>query len=264
MVGYSLTQRPVLRLRAARAVSTSFAFRELLLWASIYPAYLAIRGLTIGNPDQAITHATRLIGLERGLDLFHETALQQLVGSAVGFFSVYYMVGFAPLLVTTLGWLAIRHRTHYRDLRSLLFVSLGIAVFFYVLYPTAPPRLVPGLGIADTVGMAGHDTGSFGGIRINPYAAMPSMHVGWSVLLAVVGFRATSSRLLRAFFVAHPLLMAITVTATGNHYFIDSIAGATAAVAAIAALTLYRRSRSSASGTRRRIDAFRAAPSLPH
>ena len=263
MVGYSLTQRPVLRLRAARAVSTSFAFRELLLWASIYPAYLAIRGLTIGNPDQAITHATRLIGLERGLDLFHETALQQLVGSAVGFFSVYYMVGFAPLLVTTLGWLAIRHRTHYRDLRSLLFVSLGIAVFFYVLYPTAPPRLVPGLGIADTVGMAGHDTGSFGGIRINPYAAMPSMHVGWSVLLAVVGFRATSSRLLRAFFVAHPFLMAITVTATGNHYFIDSIAGATAAVAAIAALTLYRRSRSSASGARGSIKSLQVVPSIP-
>jgi len=99
------------------------------------------------------------------------------------------MVGFAPLLVTVLGWLAIRPRARYRSLRSLLFVSLGIAVFFYVLYPTAPPRLVPGLGIADTVGMAGHDTGSFAGIRINPYAAMPSMHFGWSVLLAIVGYR---------------------------------------------------------------------------
>jgi hypothetical protein len=147
-----------------------------------------------------------------------------------------------------LGWLAIRHKERYRDLRSLLFVSLGIAIFFYVLYPTAPPRLVPGIGIADTVGMAGHDTGSFAGIRINPYAAMPSMHVGWSVLLAIVGYRATSSRLLRSFFVAHPFLMAITVTATGNHYFIDSIAGATAALAALILVALYRRSRSSASG----------------
>lgn len=165
--------------------------------------------------------------------------------------------------MTVLGWLAIRHRAHYRELRSLLFVSLGIAVFFYVLYPTAPPRLVPGLGIADTVGMAGHDTGSFAGIRINPYAAMPSMHVGWSVLLAIVGYRATSSRTLRAYFIAHPLLMAITATATGNHYFIDSIAGATAALAALTVVALFRRRRSSASGTHRSFNSLQAVPSLP-
>ena len=265
MVSYPLMQRPRLPLPAAHMLGTRarFALTELMLWASIYPAYLAIRGLTIGDPEQALSHATRLIDLERALDLFHETALQQLVGSAVGFLSVYYMVGFAPLLVTVLGWLAIRHPAHYRYLRSLLFVSLGIAIVFYVLYPTAPPRLVPGLGIADTVGMAGHDTGSFAGIRINPYAAMPSMHVGWSVLLAVVGYRATSSRLLRAFFVAHPLLMAITVTATGNHYFIDSIAGATAALAALTMVALYRRSRSSASGARGSIKSLQVVPSIP-
>jgi hypothetical protein len=56
------------------------------------------------------------------LDLFHQIALQQLVGAAVGCFSVYYMLGFGPL--TVLGWLAI-HRGHYRNLRSLLFVSVG-------------------------------------------------------------------------------------------------------------------------------------------
>jgi hypothetical protein len=111
--------------------------------------------------------------------------------------------------------------------------------------------------------MAGRDTGSFAGIRINPYAAMPSMHVGWSVLLAIVGYRATSSRLLRAFFIAHPLLMAITVTATGNHYFIDSIAGATAALAALTLVALYRSSRSSASSVRRSIHSFRVVRSLP-
>ena len=96
--------------------------------------------------------------------------------------------------------------------------------------------------------MAGHDTGSFAGIRINPYAAMPSMHVGWSVLVAIVGFRATSRRLLRIFFVAHPFLMAVTVTATGNHYFIDSIAGASAALAAVVMVALFRRHRSRFSG----------------
>lgn len=225
-----------------------FAALELMLWASLYPAYLAIRGFTIGNPDQAASNALQLIDLERALDLFHESALQRLVGSTIECLSVYYMVGFAPLIAVTLVWLGFRHRAHYRSLRTLLFVSLGIAVVFYVLYPTAPPRLVPSLGIVDTVGLAGHDTGSFAGIRFNPYAAMPSMHVGWSVLVAIVGFRATSNRVLLAFFVIHPFLMAVTVTATGNHYFVDSFAGATAALVAVAVVAVWRRAAVRAGG----------------
>jgi hypothetical protein len=141
MVSFPLVERLEPHGLRARILDATgrFALVELALWASLYPAYLAIRGLTIGDPDQAIAHATRLIDLERRFDLLHENDLQQLVASVVQFFSVYYMVGFAPLLVTVLVWLGTRHRAHYRDLRTLLFVSLGIAVVFYVLYPTAPP-----------------------------------------------------------------------------------------------------------------------------
>jgi hypothetical protein len=228
-----------------------FALLELLLWASLYPAYLAIRGATISNPERALDHASRLIDLERGLGLFHESSVQNLAGPAVDFLSLYYMLGFAPLLAAALGWLALRHRDHYRELRTLLFVSLGIAVIFYVLYPTAPPRLVPALGIVDTVGLSGHDTGSFAGIRFNPYAAMPSMHVGWSLLVGLVGFRVVRSRTAKTLFLLHPLVMAVTVTATGNHYFVDSIAGATAALVAVAAVVTWRRAASRLARTSR-------------
>jgi membrane-associated phospholipid phosphatase len=103
-----------------------------------------------------------------------------------------------------------------------------------VLLPTAPPRLVEGLGIADTVGLAGHDSGSFAGIKFNPYAAMPSMHVGWSLLVGLIGFRVARRTWLRMLFAVHPILMALTVTATGNHYFLDSIVGIAVAVTALA------------------------------
>jgi PAP2 superfamily len=219
---------------------------ELLLWASLYPAYLAIRSLTISDRDQALAHASRLVELERAAGLLHELSFQHFFASIVEFFSVYYIAGFGPLIAAVLVWLGIRHRELYRELRTLLFGSLGIAIFFYILYPTAPPRLVPGLGIADTVGMGAHDTGSFAGIHLNPYAAMPSMHVGWSLLVAIVGFRAASSPALRTLFLA-PLVIAITVTATGNHYFIDSLAGAAAALAAVGAVAVYKRSRSRSS-----------------
>jgi PAP2 superfamily len=211
-----------------------FTLVELALWASLYPAYLAVRGSTIGDGETAAANAADLVGIERTLSLFHEATLQRALSFASEFFSAYYMLGFGPLIAAVLIWLGLRDRDRYRELRTLLFASLALAVVFYIGFPTAPPRLVPELGIADTVGLSGHDTGSFAGIRFNPYAAMPSMHVGWSLLVGVVGFRAARRLPLRLFFALHPLLMAVTVTATGNHYFADSAAGA-----AIALLTLW-------------------------
>jgi hypothetical protein len=221
-----------------------FAAAEVVVWASLYPAYLAIRGSSIDDRTAAVAHATTLVDLERATGLMHEAEVQSAFHPVVDAFSAYYMLGFGPLIAATLIWLGIRHRDLYARLRTLLFASLGLAVIGYVFYPTAPPRLVPGLGISDTVGLSAHDTGSMAGIRFNPYAAMPSMHVGWSVLLGIFGFRAARSRWLKAFFVAHPFLMVLTVTATGNHYFVDAIGGAAAAFAAILLISAVRRLRS--------------------
>ena len=217
--------------------------RELALWALIYPLYLAIRGWSIADPGHAFANARRVIGFERGVDLFHEFQLQRWLEPFEGVFSVYYLVGFAPVVVSALVVLAFTRRRLYLRLRTLLLVSLGIALVIYVAFPTAPPRLVPGLGIADTVGLAGHDRGSFAGVRFDPYAAMPSLHVGWSLLVGLTVFRATSRTWLKAIALAHPVLMALAVTATGNHYLVDSLAGALVALLAILAVDSWRRWR---------------------
>jgi hypothetical protein len=165
------------------------------------------------------------------------------------------MVGFGPVIAGTLVWLALSRRRLYIELRTLLFVALAVALAVYVAFPTAPPRLVPGLGISDTVGLAGHDSGSFAGIRFDPYAAMPSLHVGWSLLAATAIFRATSRAWLRALAVVHPVLMALAVTATGNHYLADSLAGAAVAVVAMLVTTQVLR-RTGANVPARRGPAF--------
>jgi hypothetical protein len=219
-------------------LTPQFVLRELALWAAVYPLYLAVRGWSITDPEHAFADAWRVIGWERDVDLFHEAWLQQALHPFAGFFSTYYMVGFGPVIASTLVWLAISRRHRYVELRTLLFAALALALVVYVAFPTAPPRLVPGLGISDTVGLAGHDTGSFAGVRFDPYAAMPSLHVGWSVLAASVVFRATSRTWLRALAVAHPVLMALAVTATGNHYLADSLAGALVALLALAVTRL--------------------------
>ncbi|MGH3334689.1 MAG: phosphatase PAP2 family protein, partial [Nocardioides sp.] len=88
----------------------------------------------------------------------------------------------------------------------------------------------------------GHDTGSFGGVvPFNPYAAMPSMHVGWSLLVGIFGFRALRGNPLRWLFALHPVVMAIAVTATGNHYFLDSAGGVLVVLTALTAIRPFNR-----------------------
>ena len=209
-----------------------FAAFELAIWASVYGTYLAVRGLTIGSPHTALAHAADVVDVERAVGCFREAALQERLAPVADAFSTYYMLGFGPVIAAMALWLGLRRRESYRGFRNALLFSVGLATLAYVFFPTAPPRLA-GLGIHDTVGLSSHDTGSFLGIRFNPYAAVPSMHVGWSVLVAYFGLRAVRNRFGRALFVAHPVVMAITVTATGNHFFFDSVTGA-----AVACLTL--------------------------
>ncbi len=206
-----------------------FAATQLAAWAGLYGAYLLVRSLALGNAASAYGHAGQLIDLERAGGLFQEPRLQHALASVAelrSFFNLYYMLGFGPLLGVVLVWLGLRRRGAYRELRTAMLASLALASFFFVFYPTAPPRLVRGLGIADTVGLArSHDAGSFAGVHFDPYAAMPSIHVGWSLLLAVVGLRVFRNPLVRLLLVLHPVLMTVAVTTTGNHYLIDALAG---------------------------------------
>jgi hypothetical protein len=224
-----------------------FAAFEIAVWAALYGAYLAVRGATIGDQGKALANGRHIAAAERALGLFHEVQVQHALAALHGLFSAYYMAGFAPVVAATLVWLAIRQPLQYRDLRTALLVSLSLATVVFIVFPAAPPRLIPNLGIIDTVGLGGHDTGSFAGVRFNPYAAMPSMHVGWSLLVGLAGFRAARRRLVRALFAVHPLVMALTVTATGNHFALDAIAGATIALV-VAWLVFLSRRRPSAAG----------------
>jgi hypothetical protein len=202
----------------------------------LYGAYLAVRGVAIGAPAEAFAHAADVVRLERAVGVFHEAALQQALLPVAGWLSTYYLFGFGPLIGTVVVWLAVRRPDLYPELRDALLLSIALATLVFVLFPTAPPRLVAGLQIQDTVGLSGHDTGSFLGIRFNPYAAVPSMHVGWSAIVAYFGFRAARRPAVRAFFVVHPVLMVLAVTGTGNHYFLDCVAGLAVAGAATALL----------------------------
>ena len=191
--------------RTARFVAVEFA-----VWAVVYGSYLMLRSAAIARPDEALKHAHAVVGLEQTLGLFQGARIQHASDTVAGLLSAY------------------------------LLISIAIASVVYVAYPVAPPRLAD-LGIAGTVGLSAHDTGSFMGIRFDPYAAMPSMHVGWSLLLGRYGVLAAPPRIVRTFFFIHPAVMVLAVTATGNHYVLDSIAGAAVAGIAFALVRLASR-----------------------
>jgi PAP2 superfamily/WD40-like Beta Propeller Repeat/RTX calcium-binding nonapeptide repeat (4 copies) len=212
-----------------------FVTVELVRWAAVYALYLLGRELAIGSKDAAIRHTHRLVDAERALGIFREEQIQDAAASAHGaggFSEAYYMAGFAPACVAVLLWTAWRRPGPYLALRRQLFAALALALPCFLIFPAAPPRIVEGLGIADTVGLSGHDTGSFLGVRFNPYAAMPSLHVGWSLLVALATVPLLRRRALRLVVAAHPLLMAFAVVATGNHLILDVAVGVAVALIA--------------------------------
>ncbi|TDC27316.1 phosphatase PAP2 family protein [Streptomyces sp. 8K308] len=222
-----LWERPV---RAGQASRPNLLL-ELLLIRVGYFIYSWVRGQARGDREAAEAHGHQLLDLERALRIDVEYALNQAVAD-VGWLAdamdfAYATFHFAVPL-TILGWLLVNHPAAYRaGRRALAFTTLLGLVGFW-LYPLAPPRLMPGLGYIDTANGVqdlndpryGHLTGI-----TNPYAAMPSLHVGWSLWCAVMLWRHAPYRWLRVAGFAYPLLTTVVIMGTANHYLLDVVGG---------------------------------------
>jgi PAP2 superfamily len=195
--------------------------------------YFGVRGQTEGTETTAIAHAIDLLELERAVGLDLEYGLQarildtQWIVTAANW---VYIWGHWPAIAASALWLYHTHRPAYIHLRDAFFVSGVIGMIIFALYPVAPPRLA-GLGFIDTVTERSH---SYRVLQppglVNRFAAMPSLHVGWNVALGVTMFRATHQPLARVVALLLPAAMSFAVVATGNHFVIDAIAGATLAM----------------------------------
>ena len=215
---------------ALRQLAHRSALRELGIFAAAYLVYFGVRAATEGTAASAMHNALDLIRLEQGLGIAWEGAVQEVVvGSRLllDLTNAVYMYGHWPVIIVA-GVLLFRHRrTHYYRLRNAFLLSGLAGLFIFALFPVAPPRLTD-LPLVDTV------TAQAEGYRqivppefVNQYAAMPSFHAGWNVLVGIVVFQATRHSLLRASAVAGPVAMLIAVVATANHFVIDVFAGVT-------------------------------------
>jgi len=218
--------------------------RELALVVLLYGLYMAARSV-IGVPiAQAESRGREILHLEGlvGLDIEGPFNAFLTAVPSLGLLAAYlYATLHYVITPAVLGWVAMRHRTEYHTERNGLLAATALGLVGYWLLPTAPPRLVDG-ALTDTMahfsnlGWWDEAASAPRGMEAlsNQYAAMPSLHVGWAVWVALVLHRHASSPLVRRLAWTYPAVMTLVVVATGNHYLLDAVAGAAVALAGAA------------------------------
>lgn len=182
------------------------------------------RAISEGSAETAQANAGRLLDLQRAMHLPSEASLQQLIlpyAWLVALFNFIYSYMFLFVVIAVLFWLFLNNPLTYRLYRDALGWSAMATVAISAAVPVAPPRLVARSGLVDTHVLVGAQHGF-----INQYAALPSLHVGWSVLAGAMLMRATGDARVRLLGLVPGLVIGATVVVTGNHYWIDGVAGA--------------------------------------
>jgi hypothetical protein len=220
--------------------------RQVALFLFVYQGYQVVRGIADGEHSVAIANAERVIHLERSLGAFFEPGLQQAFIShrwVIDLANWMYLNSHFVITTAFLVWLYLFRHENFRFVRNMFLVAMGVALIGYLVYPTAPPRLVPGAGFTDTIGAftSTSQDSSAVSVLVNPYAAVPSMHIAFALMIGVPGVALSRTAWARMWWSAYPLLVFFVIVVTANHFWFDAAAGAaTACLAALAANQLAR------------------------
>jgi PAP2 superfamily len=223
--------------RLARTVRPHAIAREVALIVAAWFLYFGVRAISEGRTSAAVAHARALLRLEDALGVDWEAGFQRAAlhhHTLVTLANWVYIWGHWPVIAAVAVWLYRREPSAYRLLRNAMFISGAIGLAVFALYPVAPPRLMP-LGLVDSVTTWSHAYRVLQPPALtNPYAAMPSLHFGWDLLVGVMLVWYGRRRVVRAAGVALPAAMAIAVVATANHFVLDVVAGAALALLGLA------------------------------
>jgi membrane-associated phospholipid phosphatase len=224
--------------------------RQVSLFGAAYLAYRLVRGLVEGDANAAFAHARDLISLERTLHVFVEPSIQAWASGShfvMVLCSWLYVNAQTSVTVAALVYLYLRHNRNFYFVRNMFMVAMAIALAGYAAFPTAPPRFMPEWGFVDSVS-------DFTGVHVdahsaslnaltNLYAAVPSMHVAFALMIGWTLARLVRWRLARVLWVLYPFLMAFVIIVTANHFIVDALLGAVTAGASAYAATWMARAR---------------------
>ena len=220
--------------------------RQIAFFFVAYNGYQVVRGIADGRADTAMANGSHVIHLERSLGAFFEPGFQQ------AFLSHRWLIDIADWMyfnshfaITTafLVWLYLFRNESFNFVRNMFLVAMGLALVGYALFPTAPPRMFPEAGFTDTIDAftSANQDSSFTSLLVNPYAAVPSMHIAFSLMIAVPAMTLVRSAWARALWSLYPMVVFFVIVVTANHFWFDAAAGA--AVACLAAVTAHQLAR---------------------
>lgn len=202
-------------------------FANLGLLAVLWIAYSAVRGVTSDDVTTAMGNASDLVRFQHLLGLPSELTMQRtLIGrtTLLKAANVYYVAAHFPVTVGFLGWAWLRHRDRFARIRNTIVAVTAAGLAVHVIFPLAPPRMLS--GFVDTAKVFGPNPYDLKiASAANQIAAMPSLHVGWALLVAIgiVWILDSKWRLLA---IAHPVVTAAVVVITANHFWTDVIVAA--------------------------------------
>ncbi|HTA33330.1 MAG TPA: phosphatase PAP2 family protein [Solirubrobacteraceae bacterium] len=222
--------------------------RQVTLFGAAYLAYRIVRGAVAADANTAFQHALQVISLERTLHVFVEPSIQAWASGShflMVLSSYLYVNAQTSVTVAALVYLYLRHNRNFYFVRNMFMVAMAIALLGYIVFPTAPPRFLPEWGFSDSVadltGVHVSHTSAAMTALVNPYAAVPSMHVAFALMIGWPLARLVRWRVVRVLWLLYPFLMAFVIVVTANHFIIDAVLGAlTAAASAYAAGWLAR------------------------
>ncbi|MDN5851910.1 MAG: phosphatase PAP2 family protein [Actinomycetia bacterium] len=204
-----------------------FVVGEIVIIVGLFLVYKYARVLIPHSDGVAFDHASHLVDVERLLRLPSELHAQDVLLSSdlvVHVANAYYAYVHFPLTGLFLVWLFLRSRRHYLQLRTVLILMTGAALAIHTAFPLAPPRMLDGLGFVDTAAVYGpavYHAAPQADSLANQFAAMPSLHFGWALVVAFGVIRAGSSSR-RWLWVLHPVITLVVIVGTGNHYWLDA------------------------------------------
>jgi PAP2 superfamily len=228
-------------------------WKEVLLIAIVYGAYTLVRNtfgsakLDEGIKVVALNNALHVISIERALGLFHEVAIQRwLLGTPVmNLLNLFYSIAHFVVTIVVVIWMMTTRRAAFRRWRSTLLFTTVLATIGFSMYPLMPPRLLNEAGRYGAAGLlspsvaaevpfsdtlrSGSTAWSFDSQPVddlsNQYAAMPSLHMGWSLWCAIVVWKLARNKFVRWLMLLHPVVTLLAIVATANHYLLDAIGG---------------------------------------
>lgn len=227
-----------------RSVAVPLAL-EAIIMVGAYMAYEAVRRLVVSEPHLAFGNALDIIHIERRLGIFYEPDLQRLIVGhdwLVTLFNWIYVWGYLPVIIVAAIYLFLAHRTSYMRYRNTFLLSGAVGLAVFAVVPVAPPRMFPELGFVDTVHLNSefyrnlHSTG-----LVNEFAAVPSFHFGWILLIGLALWQTHRHIAMRAVAVALPLAMLSAIVFTANHYVLDAAAGAALVLGALGVILVGER-----------------------